>query len=94
MGCYFHFSQEIYRNIQHVGLSSEYGDNEEVRIICRKLVALPIIPVSAVLQPFDDLHDSFLQSSVIKVNLLKPLFDYYESQWIKTVYIHRWDVYG
>ncbi|CAF2876130.1 unnamed protein product [Rotaria sp. Silwood2] len=52
------------------------------------------MPVSLVLQAFDDLYDSVLESSSTKFNLLKPLFSYFENQWIKKVDIKRWNVYG
>jgi hypothetical protein len=52
------------------------------------------MPVSLVLQAYDDLYDSILESSSTKFNLLKPLFDYFENQWIKKVYIQRWKVYN
>jgi hypothetical protein len=51
------------------------------------------MPVSLVLQAYDDLYDSILESSLTKFNLIKPLFDYFENQWIKKVDIQRWKVY-
>jgi hypothetical protein len=51
------------------------------------------MPVSLVLQAYDDLYDSILESSSTKFNLLEPLFDYFENQWIKKVDIQRWKVY-
>ena len=57
-------------------------------------MAIPLLPVSVVIQTFDDLYDTVLQSSSTKIDSLKPLFDYYENQWIKKVGIERWNVYG
>ncbi|CAF4455940.1 unnamed protein product, partial [Rotaria sp. Silwood2] len=94
VGCFFHYTQAIYRNIQQLGLSSEYVADDEFRNTCRKLMALALIPVSLVLQAYDDLHDSVLESSSTTFNLLKSLFSYFENQWIKNVDIQRWNVYG
>ncbi len=57
-------------------------------------MVLALMPLSLVLQAYDDLYDSVLESSSTKFYLLKPLFDYFENQWIKKVNIQRWNVYG
>lgn len=57
-------------------------------------MALALMPVSLVLQAYDDLYDSVLESSSTNFNLIKPLFDYFENQWTKKVEIDRWNVYG
>ncbi|CAF3348314.1 unnamed protein product, partial [Rotaria socialis] len=57
-------------------------------------MALALMPVSLVLRAFGDLSESVLESSPIKFNLLKPLFHYFENQWLKNVDIQRWNVYG
>ncbi|CAF1374676.1 unnamed protein product [Rotaria magnacalcarata] len=49
VGCYFHYTQAIYRNIQRLGLSSKYATDEETRNTCRKIMALALMPVSLVL---------------------------------------------
>ncbi|CAF4921093.1 unnamed protein product [Rotaria socialis] len=92
--CYFHYTQAIYRNIQRLRLSSEYAADEEIRNTYRKIMALALMPVSLVLRAFGDLSESVLESSPIKFNLLKPLFHYFENQWLKNVDIQRWNVYG
>ncbi|CAF2727901.1 unnamed protein product [Rotaria sp. Silwood2] len=93
-GCYFHHNQAIYRNIQKLGLSSAYVDDDQIRIICRKLMALALLPLSLVIEAFDNLYDSVLESSSTTFKLLEPLFKYFENQWIKTVEIKRWNAYG
>ncbi len=90
----FYYTQAIYRNIQQLGLSCEYAADEQIRNTCRKLMALALMPASLVLQAYDDLYDSVLELSSTKFNLLKPLFDYFENQWIKKVDIYKWNVYG
>ncbi|CAM4980881.1 unnamed protein product [Rotaria socialis] len=88
------FFKAIYRNIQRLSLSSEYAADEEIRNTYRKIMALALMPVSLVLRAFGDLSESVLESSPIKFNLLKPLFHYFENQWLKNVDIQRWNVYG
>ncbi|CAF4569318.1 unnamed protein product [Rotaria socialis] len=88
------FFKAIYRNIQRLSLSSEYAADEEIRNTYRKIMALALMPVSLVLRAFGDLSESVLESSPIKFNLLKPLYHYFENQWLKNVDIQRWNVYG
>jgi hypothetical protein len=61
-------------------------------------LARALMPVSFALQAYDmmifSLYDSILESSSTKFNVFKPLFDYFENQWIKKVNIQRWNVYG
>ena len=57
-------------------------------------MALPLMPVSLVLQAYDDLQDSILESSPTKYDTLRSLFNYFDNQWIKKVDIQKWNVYG
>ncbi|CAF3135847.1 unnamed protein product, partial [Rotaria sp. Silwood2] len=87
IGCYFHFTQSIYRQIQQLGLSSAYCNDDGIRMTCRKLMALALLPPPLVLKSFEDLHESVLlaSSSSSVLHSLKPLFDYFEHYWINTV---------
>ena len=59
-------------------------------------MALALMPVSLVIEAFDDLHESIFQLSTAtaKFDLLNSLFTYFENQWIKRVDVHQWNVYG
>ncbi|CAF1586169.1 unnamed protein product [Adineta ricciae] len=94
LGCYFHYTQAIYRNIQALGLSRDYGSDEEIRCICRKIMALPLIPISLVSKAYDDLLNSTIACSRVKYDMLRPLFNYFENQWMRKVDIQQWNVYG
>ena len=94
LGCYYHFTQAVYRKIQSLGLSNKYDSDEDIRVICRKLMALPLMPLTLVSQSFDDLFDVLLQGSSSTYDSLKPLFEYFEHYWMKTLDPKRWNVYG
>lgn len=64
MGCYVQFTQAIYRQIQQLGLTGAYGNNEFVRMTCRKLMALALLPSPLVLQSFEDLHESIFSKII------------------------------
>lgn len=54
-------------------------------MICRKFMALSLLPVSLVFKAFDDILDLLFQAPFEKHVLSKRLFDYFENQWIKNV---------
>ncbi|CAF3588472.1 unnamed protein product [Rotaria sp. Silwood1] len=84
-GCYFHFTQALYRNIQTLGLTTAYRGNETIRIICRKLMALPLLQLNDIKLAFEDLKDD----SPIT---LRDLFNYFENYWMTDVPLHLWNV--
>ena len=53
-GCLFHFSQNIFRHLQTVGLQMEYNTNNppELRRFVRRLLALPLVPPIRIDQAF------------------------------------------
>jgi hypothetical protein len=57
-------------------------------------MALALLPISVVVEAYDNLYDSVFESSSTTFKLVEPLFTYFEYQWMKTVEIKRWNVYG
>ncbi|XP_013400858.1 uncharacterized protein LOC106166753 [Lingula anatina] len=47
-GCYFHFSQALWRKIQEIGLSNAYINNDRVKALVRKVMALGYLPLPLV----------------------------------------------
>ena len=44
-GCYYHFSQAIWRKVQSIGLQQEYQtQGSEVKKFFRRVIALPFVP--------------------------------------------------
>ena len=44
-GCFFHYTQCIWRRTQKVGLASEYTENYGVQKVVRRASALPMLPL-------------------------------------------------
>ncbi|CAF1475020.1 unnamed protein product [Rotaria sordida] len=63
-------------------------------LIFEQVYCLHAIKYQQFLQAFDDLYESLLQAQSQKTDLLKPLFQYFENQWIKKVDLKQWNVYG
>ncbi|XP_071105344.1 uncharacterized protein [Haliotis cracherodii] len=46
-GCYFHFTQCVWRRVQKEGLATDYKNDDEVRLV-RRAAALPLLPLDKV----------------------------------------------
>ncbi|CAF1310597.1 unnamed protein product, partial [Adineta ricciae] len=55
-GCFYHYSQCLYRRIQSTGLATAYSQDEALRSCCKKLMALPFLPISEVENAFYSLR--------------------------------------
>uniref|UniRef100_H2XZ20 MULE transposase domain-containing protein n=1 Tax=Ciona intestinalis TaxID=7719 RepID=H2XZ20_CIOIN len=76
-GCFFHFCQCIYREIQSNGLKYEYENNAEFALKLRMLSALAFVPTDQIVTSFEALCDSnILPPSA------QPVIDYVEDNWI------------
>lgn len=47
-GCYFHYSQCIWRSVQRLGLSNRYSNDEMVGKVIRRAFGLPFLPLNEV----------------------------------------------
>lgn len=90
-GCLFHYNQSIYRRIQSLGLAKAYSEDDSVRSCCRKLMALPFLPVQEVETSFYNLR-STVDATVKKQ--LRELFLYFDNYWISSVPVEMWNVHG
>ncbi|CAF4462764.1 unnamed protein product, partial [Rotaria socialis] len=89
-GCYFHFSQCLYRRIQSLGLATAYSHDESVRSCCRKLMALPLLPIQEVETSFYDLRAT--ADPTLKQQL-RELFLYFDEYWINNIPIKMWNIH-
>lgn len=74
-GCFFHFSQCIYRKVQEFGLQTDYRD-PDFRLFIRMLAALAFVPTDRVIESFDTLLESHSPSTAQRV------IDYFEDTFI------------
>ncbi|CAF3605993.1 unnamed protein product [Rotaria sp. Silwood1] len=85
IGCFYHYTQAIYRKIQNLGLSNIYKDDVNVRNMCRRLMALPLLPLNEVEFAFEELTEQ-------RPDVLMPLFEYFDNFWMKTTSMYLWNV--
>jgi len=74
-GCFFHFSQNVYRRIQRAGLQAEYVDDADFVLKCRMILGLAFVPPADVAQSFEELSDYL-------PDRLQPVLDYVEDNYI------------
>ena len=89
-GCYFHFTQAIWRNVLRIGLSSFY-ENSNVLLVIKGLMALPLIPldkisdgmgyIESIIPPTDHPSRPFLDHLLIYFNRIWLRGQFHPSMW-------------
>lgn len=79
-GCFFHFTECIWRCVQSNGLQIKYASDEEFSLEVRKLIALAFVPVEDVVYSFDALvaSDYYVENK----ELFAPIIQYFEPNWV------------
>lgn len=79
-GCYYHFKQSVWRNVQSNGLQTLYTENIQFMMAVKMLTALTFVPTQDVIFAYESLISSyyFLNNE----DLLSDLLDYFEHTWI------------
>ncbi|CAF1928809.1 unnamed protein product, partial [Rotaria magnacalcarata] len=70
---------------------TSYSQDSDIRICCRKLMALALLPIDQIETSFYNLRT---KSSVAVKQELHQLFLYFDHQWITTVPMKMWSVHG
>lgn len=91
-GCLFHFSQAVWRHIQHLGLTQRYKADGEFKSVCRQLMALPFLPEGDVEQAYAFIEQTAIDNDIDDID---DLFAYYQEQWMTgTISIATWNCHG
>ena len=77
-GCYYHFSQAIWRKVQSIGLQQEHQtQGSEVKKFFRRVITLPFVPVRYVRMAW-----SGLKAEKPSVTRIEEFIDYFECTWL------------
>ena len=74
-GCFFHFSQAIFKKIQSLGLQVRYKDDEDFAHKVRMLAALAFVPEADVIDAFEAVSEDFPFDA-------QAVIDYFEDTYI------------
>ncbi|CAF4171245.1 unnamed protein product [Rotaria sordida] len=85
--CFFHFTQAIFRQIQLRGMQCDYVSNEDFRILCRKLMALALMPRDQVFIGFEEIRAA---ADRLDGSQMENLLTYFEDNWLCN--IDLWNV--
>ena len=56
-GCFYHFSLNVWKRIQNLGLQQRYNNDQELASHLRMLSAVAFLPPADVIQDFEELVD-------------------------------------
>ena len=74
-GCFLHFSQNIYRKIQSLGLTNQYIEDPDFALYMRMLPSLAFVPENEVCDCFNILMGEFPQAAI-------ELAEYFETNYL------------
>ena len=77
-GCYFHFGQAIWRQIQALGFQLRYQCDEEFAVVMKPFRALAFVPKIDVIPCYEELIDSLSNDLV---DDLSDFIHYFEKTW-------------
>ena len=97
-GCYFHFSQALWKRVQRVGLAGAYRRNPLVRRFVQKTMALGFLPLNIVRPQWDNLRNSPNTQALVAANAgLQRFIHYFTRNWMNPNGVfrpQRWNVHN
>lgn len=89
-GCFFHFSQNIWRHIQKAGLQSKHNEDAEFAFQLRLLIALAFLPSGSIVEAYDELVASdFYDGPNEHKDAIEELVTYFQK-----TYVFAYDRFG
>ena len=85
-GCYFHFTQAVFRKVMFFGLKGKYYNDPGTKHLCRKLMALPLLPVYEMIIEFQRLEDHVKTLNSPKI---KKFLGYYKKNGFLAIFGHH-----
>lgn len=90
-GCWFHFSQAVYRKIQQLGFQTDYQEDADgFKAKMKMLVALGLVPSTWKHHYFTILYQAYQEDQRFK----KFCDDYFSPTWFGKFALPIWDFYG
>ena len=100
-GCFFHFSQCVFKRIKKVGLAIAYNIlSFACRTILRRLFYIPFLPVEEMVDAFEQIADESKWSEVEGILLpehiakIRQVMTYFRKTWIAGTRLERFNVWS
>lgn len=91
LGCFFHYSQAIYRAVVRLGMQTEYRSNERFRGHVRMFIALGLVPLEWVDAYIGHLHALIASNDPLCLRLYN---EYFHGQWVVRTPRKLWNWFG
>ena len=94
-GCYFHFTQSLWRRVQNLGLVAAYRQDDRLKKCIRKVMAIGYLPVALMQMNFNLLRTD--RRTVRLINRYPALMDFFD--YVQNTYVNGtfppalWNVY-
>ena len=82
-GCWFHYTQAIWKKTQKCGLASTYRRNSECASFVKKIMAIPFFSAELILPTYSLLQIPTLQQS--QMTKLEVFLNYFKKQWLTKI---------
>ena len=85
VGCFFHFSQAVWRKVQQVGLQTKYNSDADFNVAVRQLPALAFVPPDHLENYFGDVSDAlenFPNLTDLENQRVADLLTYFEATYL------------
>ena len=93
-GCFFHFTQAIFRRIQNSGLQIPYRGDKNLRKNFRKIMSVGLLPLGETRNAIVDLLDQEpTRTLVFRYPELRDFFQYFHNTWFLTFPPEMWNVF-
>ena len=73
-GCWFHFTQCVWRKTQKLGLTRSFKDNVQVSKFIRQLMAIPFLPAALIIPTYNLIETPVLPVDYVKVRKTQEIF--------------------
>ena len=91
-GCYFHFTQCIWRRVQQSHLITSFRDDDVVRSLVRRLMAVAFLPIVAIRPSFVSLQQ---EAETLNNANCNELLDYFQGTWLNGQFpLQLWNVHN
>lgn len=92
-GCQFHFSQNLYRKIQKLGLTELYNDNKQFNKWVKKIMTLSYVPANRMHEAVDSLFQENFDVNDHSQTKITAFKTYITEYWIRKVTPQRISVF-
>lgn len=95
-GCYFHFTQNLWKHTQAVGMAVAYNNDVNVNIIFTYIYSIGFLPHENVVECYNQLlTDNSTQQLIVQYPQLNQFLDYFNNKYVAGGIFHLqiWNVF-